>query len=145
MQSRQKYYFKHLHSSKRTVKIVAHRATALFNNGYAAILKCIDFPLIKIGPQCNQYPDTYDAEHVKRQERFSSTKEARAARIMNQIQEQEFLDDLEGFLYDLRIADELYAAASIQKLIPFIIEKFKRDDFLKSTFLKLVGKITRKI
>ena len=142
---RQKDYFNHLHYGIRIVKIAAYTATALFNEGYAAILK-MDVLKRKIGPQCKQYADSYDARHTKRQERasLSGAKEARAARMMNQIQEQDFFKESEGFLYGPRIADQLYAAASIQKLILFIIENFKCV-FLKSTFFKLVGKITRKI
>ena len=34
--------------------------------------------------------------------------------MMNQIQEQEFFEKFEGFLYGLRIADLIYAAVSIQ-------------------------------
>ena len=62
---------------------------------------------IKIGPQCKPYADSYDAEHINRQERASlrGAKEARAARIMNQIQEQQFFQEPEGSLYSPRIAD----------------------------------------
>ena len=63
----------------------------------------------KIWPQCKQYytTDSYDAEDMKRPERasLSGTEEARAAHIMNQIQEQEFFEESEGLLYDPRIAD----------------------------------------
>ena len=107
MQSRQKYYFKHLHSGTRTVKIAAYIANALFNEGYAAILKTMDVLEIKMGPQCKQYADSYDTEHIRRQERASlnGAKEVRVARIINQIQEQEFYEESEGFLYGPRIAD----------------------------------------
>ena len=89
------------------MKIAAYTTTALFYEGYAAILTIMDVLEIKIGPQCKQYVDTYDAEYIKRQERasLSGTKEARAARIMNQIHEQEFFEESEGFLYGLRISD----------------------------------------
>ena len=62
---------------------------------------------IKIGPQCKQYADSYDAEHIKRQERasLSGAKEALAARIMKQILKQEFIKESKGFLYGPRIAD----------------------------------------
>ena len=83
MQSRKKDYFKHLHSVIIIVKIAAYIATVLFNEGYATILKIMDFLEIKSGPQCKRYADSYDAERIKRQERaiFSNTKETRAARI----------------------------------------------------------------
>ena len=54
IQSQQKVYFKHLHSSIRTMKIDTYIATALFNEGYAVILKIIDGPEIKIMPQYKQ-------------------------------------------------------------------------------------------
>ena len=87
MQSREKDYFKHLHSGIRIMKIAAYIATGLFNEGYAAILKIMDILEIKIGPQCKQYADSHDAERIKRQEQvsLSTTKEARAACIVNQI------------------------------------------------------------
>ena len=129
IQSRQKDYFKHLHFGVRTVKNAGYIATALFNEGYAAISKIMDFLEIKIGSQCKQYVDSYDAEYIIRQERarLSSTKEARVARRINQIQEQQFFKKSEGFLYGPRIADHLYAATSIQKLIHLNV--FSQIDF----------------
>ena len=40
-------------------------STALFNERYAAILKIMDVLKMKIGPQCKQYADSYDAERIK--------------------------------------------------------------------------------
>ena len=62
---------------------------------------------IKIGPQCKQYADSYDTERIKCQEQvsLSKIKEARTARRMNQIREQEFREEFEGFLNGPRIAD----------------------------------------
>ena len=62
---------------------------------------------IKIGPQCKQYADFYDAERIKRQERtsISNTEEVRAVHITNEIQEQKFFKESEDFLYRSRIAD----------------------------------------
>ena len=57
MQSWQKDYFKHLHSGIKTVKNVGSIPTALFNEGYATILKIMDCLEIKIGPQSQQYAD----------------------------------------------------------------------------------------
>ena len=92
-----------------------------------------------------KYAHSYDAEQIKGRQRasLSGAKEARAARVLNETWKRKCLEESEGFLYGPRIADWLYAAVSIQKLILFIIENFKRV-FLKSTFFKLVEKITQK-
>ena len=82
----------------------AYIATALFNEGYAAVFEIMDVLEIKIEPQCKQYADSYDAKGIK-QASLRRAKEAHAARIMNQIQEQEFFEESEGFLYGPRIAD----------------------------------------
>ena len=61
---------------------------------------------MKIEPQCMQYADTYDAEHIKRQERTSlgGTKE-HTVRIVNQIRKQQFFEESKSSLYGPRIAD----------------------------------------
>ena len=93
------------------MKLAAYIATALFNEGNAAIVRIIDVLEIKIEPQCKQYADLYNTERIKRQERasLSSIKEACAACRMNQIQEQQFFKESESesecFLYGTRIAD----------------------------------------
>ena len=94
MESRRKDYFKHLNSSTRTVKIAAYISIPIFNEEHADILKIMDVLEIKMGPQCKQYADTDDAEQIRHQERacLTGNKEARAARKMNQIQEQEFFE-----------------------------------------------------
>ena len=104
MRSRHKDY---LHSGIRTVKIATYITTAIFKAGYGAILKIILKIEIKIGSQCKQYVDSYDVKRMKRQERasLSGTTEARVARRMNQIQEQEFFEKSEGFLYGSTIAN----------------------------------------
>ena len=105
MQCRQIDNCNNLHSDIRTVKIAAYIANALFNKGYAAILKIMDSLEIKTGPQCKQHADSYDAEHIPRQEwaSLSGAKEAPAARTINQIQEQEFTEESEDFLCGRRI------------------------------------------
>ena len=47
------------------------------------------------------------AEHIKRQEQasLSGVKEAHGTHIMNQIQEQEFFEESEGFMYGPRTVD----------------------------------------
>ena len=63
---------------------------------------------------------------------------------MRKIQEQEFSEKSEDFLYGPRIANQFYAAVSIQKFILFSIKNFKRV-FLKSTFFNLMGNTARKL
>ena len=53
-QSRQKDYFKLLHSGIRTVKMSVYVATALFKEEYAPIFKIMDGLEIKIGSQRKQ-------------------------------------------------------------------------------------------
>ena len=107
MQGKQKDYFMYLHSGIRTIKSAAPKGNALFNEGYAAIFKVMKGLKIKIGPQCKQYADSYDAELIKYQERASlnDAKEPRVVRIINQIQVQEFFEESERFLYGPRIVD----------------------------------------
>ena len=107
MHSRQKDDFEHLHFGIRTVKIANYTANTLFNDVYASVLKIMDGLEIRIRPQCKQYADSYEAKSIERQDRTSlnGAKDARVARVMNLIQEQEFSEESEDSMYGLRNAD----------------------------------------
>ena len=105
-----------------------------------AILKIMDDSQMKIRPQCKQYADSYYAEHKAPGASLSGAKEARAARIMNQIQDQEFFKESEGFLYGPRIT---LRSCEYPKINTFSLSK-TLNAFLSNQLLKLVGKIARK-
>lgn len=98
---------KHLHSGIKIVEIASFIAAGVFNEGYSSILQIMTFLNINIGQQCKFFADKYDAQRVTRQERrrLTSTKEARTARRLLQMQEHEFNEEAEGLLYGPDIAD----------------------------------------
>ena len=98
---------KHLNSGRKIVEIAAFIATGVFNEGYYAILKIMQTLEINIGDHCKLFAENYDAQRIRRQERrsLSSSKEARTAHRLRQIQENEFNEEAEGLLYGPGIAD----------------------------------------
>ncbi|EFN79977.1 hypothetical protein EAI_13293 [Harpegnathos saltator] len=98
---------KHLNSGFKIVQIAAYLATGIFNEGYTAILLTMQLLEINIGQQCKMFADNYDAQRVTRGERrrSSTTKEARTARRLEQMQRNEFYEEAEGLQYGPGIAD----------------------------------------
>jgi len=98
---------KHLNSGSKIIEIAAFIAAGIFNEGYSTILQTMMLLEINIGQQCKIFADKYDEERVTRQERrrLSSTKEARIARRLHEIQQNEFYEEAEGLLYGPGIAD----------------------------------------
>lgn len=89
------------------MEIAAFIAAGVFNEGYCAVLKIMETLELKIGQQCKFFADTSDAQRVTRQERrsLSCTKEARTARRLRQIKQNQFNEEEEGLLYGPGIAD----------------------------------------
>jgi len=98
---------KHLNSGSKIIEIAAFIAAGIFNEGYSTILQTMMLLEINIGQQCKIFADKYDEERVTRQERrrLSSTKEARIARRLHEIQQNEFYEEAEGLLYGPGITD----------------------------------------
>ena len=98
---------KHLNSGSKIVQIATYIAAGLFNEGYAAILSMMQLLEINIGQQCKVFADNYDAQRVMREERRgqSRTKEARAARRLELIEQNQFYEEAEGLLYGPGIAN----------------------------------------
>jgi len=98
---------KHLNTGIKIIQIAAFIATVIFNEGYDAILKIMDTLDIVLGRECHLYAKEYKKERLIRQARrsLSSTKEARTARRLQQIEENEFYEEYEGLLYGPGIAD----------------------------------------
>ncbi|XP_025158725.1 uncharacterized protein LOC112589479 [Harpegnathos saltator] len=98
---------KHLNSGFKIVQIAAYLATGIFNEDYTAILLTMQLLEINIGQQCKMFVDNYDAQRVTRGERrrSSTTKEARTARRLEQMQRDEFYEEAEGLRYGPGTAD----------------------------------------
>ena len=89
---------KHLHSGIKIVEIAASIAGGMFNEGCSAALKTMQLLDLKIGQQCNNFAERADKEHVTRENRrvsFSS-KEARTARRLEHLGENQFFKSLKG-------------------------------------------------
>ncbi|KYN00045.1 hypothetical protein ALC62_09190 [Cyphomyrmex costatus] len=98
---------KHLHSGAKIVNIAAFISASIFNEGYNAILMMMNELQIVIGQQANNFANSYDEKRVTRQDRRSmqSSKNARTARRMEQMAQNEFYEEAEGLLYAPGIAD----------------------------------------
>lgn len=98
---------KHLHSGIKIVEIAAFIAGGMFNEGYSAVLKTMHLLGLKIGLQCNSFCNKADEDRITRQNRRASlaTKEARTARRMEQLAENQFCEESEEQLYGAGIAD----------------------------------------
>ena len=75
------------------MKVAAYIANALFSEGYAAIFIVESWMVLRC--RAHKAPGAIS---------LSGAEEARATRTMNQIQEQEFFEESEGFLYDPKIS-----------------------------------------
>ncbi|XP_053995806.1 uncharacterized protein LOC128885665 [Hylaeus anthracinus] len=98
---------KHLNSGLKMIEIAAFIAASIFNEGYSSILRIMNALQINVGQQSKFFADTHDAQRISRQERrrSSSTKEARTACRLVQMQQNEFHEEAEGLLYGPGIAD----------------------------------------
>ncbi|CAH0561736.1 unnamed protein product [Brassicogethes aeneus] len=98
---------KHLNSGKKIVEIAAYMAAGMFNEGYSAVLSTMQLLDLKIGQLCKMFADNVDAQRIKRENRRSSysSKEARTARRLDQLHQNEFFEEVEGLLYGAGIAD----------------------------------------
>ncbi|XP_053976796.1 uncharacterized protein LOC128875324 [Hylaeus volcanicus] len=98
---------KHLNSGIKIIEIAAFIAASIFNEGYSSILRIMNALEINVGQQSKFFADTHDAQRISRQEcrRSSSTKEARIARRLLQMQQNKFHEEAEGLLYGPGIGD----------------------------------------
>ncbi|XP_018316253.1 uncharacterized protein [Mycetomoellerius zeteki] len=98
---------KHLHSGVKIIEIAANLAAGIFNEGYSAVLITMQMLNINIGQQCKMFADTVDAQRISRANKreTESSKEARTARRLEQMQQDEFYEEEEGNLYGAGIAD----------------------------------------
>ena len=98
---------KHLNSGQKIVEIAAYLAAGMFNEGYAAVLNTMQLLEIKIGQICKMYADKVDENRIERENRRTSfsSKEARTARRLEQLHQNEFYEQAEGLLYGAGIAD----------------------------------------
>lgn len=98
---------KHLHCGKKIVELSAFLAAGIFNEGYSAILCTMQLLNLKIGQQCKIFADNIDAERIKRANRRQSLsrKEARTARRLEQMHQNEFFEEAESVIYEAGIAD----------------------------------------
>ena len=133
---------KHLHSGIKIVEIAAYIAGGMFNEGYSAALKTMQLLDLKIRQQCNNFAERADKERVTRENRRASfsSKEARTARRLEHLGENQFFEESEGQLYGPGIADEHINAVSSRTLRFFIYENFDAR-FLDFSFLRffLIG------
>lgn len=98
---------KHLNSGQKVVEIAAYMATGIFNEGYSAVLETMQLLNMIIGQQCKNFSQSADAVRVTRENRRTSisSKEARTARRMEALGQNEFFEEEEGILYGPGIAD----------------------------------------
>lgn len=82
-------------------------AAGMFNEGYSSVLNTMQLCGLKIGQACKIFADNVDAQRItKGNERASfSSKEARTARRLEQLHQNEFFEEPEGLLYGAGIAD----------------------------------------
>ena len=98
---------KHLHSGLKIVKIAFYLAAGMFNAGYSAISTTMQQLSLKIGQQCNMFADNFDKQRIERENRRASlsSKEARTARRLEQLHQNEYYEEAEGLLYGAGIAE----------------------------------------
>ena len=96
---------KHLHSGLKIVEIASYLAAGMFNEGYSAILTIMQ--QLKIGQQCKMFADNVDKQQIERERRRASlsSKEARTARRLEQLHQNEYYEEAEGLLYGAGIAE----------------------------------------
>ncbi|XP_043268118.1 uncharacterized protein [Venturia canescens] len=97
----------HLNSGEKIVEIAAYMAAGMFNEGYSAVLNIMQQFDLKIGQICKMSADNIDARRIERENRRTSfsSKEARTARRLKQLHQNEFFEEEEGLLYGAGIAD----------------------------------------
>ena len=100
---------KHLHSGLKIVEIASYLAAGQFNEGYSAILTSMQQLQLKIGQQCQMFADNVDKQRIERERenrRASlSSKEARTAFRLEQLQQNEYYEEAEGLLYGAGITE----------------------------------------
>lgn len=99
---------KHLHSGQKVVEIAAYMAAGMFNEGYSAVLTTMQLLNLNVGQQCKMFADNVErAQRIERENRRQSfsSKEARTARRLEQMHQNEFFEKAEGLLYGPGIAD----------------------------------------
>ncbi|XP_058791035.1 uncharacterized protein LOC131664163 [Phymastichus coffea] len=98
---------KHLNSGYKIVEIAAYMAAGMFNESYSAVLSTMQHLNIIVGQQCKNFADAADAERVIRENRRTSlsSKEARTARKLDTLSQNEFFEEEEGSMYGPGIAD----------------------------------------
>ena len=82
-------------------------AAGMFNEGYSSVLSTMQLLDLKIGQQCKMLADNVDAQWIERKNRQASfsSKEARPARRLEQLHQNEFNEEAESLLYESGIAD----------------------------------------
>lgn len=98
---------KHLNSGGKNIEISSYMAAGIFNEGYSSVLNTMELFGLKIGQTCKMFADNVDAQRIKKgNERTSfASKEARTARRLEQLQQNEFFEEAEGSLYGAGIAN----------------------------------------
>ena len=79
----------------------------MFDEGYSAILTTMQQLLPKIGQQCIMFADNVDKQRIEKKNRraSSSSKEARTARIIERLHQNEYYEEAEGLLYRAEIPE----------------------------------------
>ncbi|XP_058810387.1 uncharacterized protein LOC131675426 [Phymastichus coffea] len=98
---------KHLHSGIKIVEIATYIAGGMFNEGYSAVLQTMQILDLKIGQQCMNFSRQADQERIARENRRNllASKEARTARILENLGENQFYEESEEQMYGPGIAD----------------------------------------
>ena len=98
---------KHLHSDLKIVEIASYLAADMFNEGYSAILTTMQQLQLKIGQQFKMFADNVDKQRIERENRRASLsiKEARTARRVEQLHQNEYYEEAEGLRYGAGIAE----------------------------------------
>jgi len=89
------------------VELSAYLAAGMFNEGHSAILMVMNLLQIKIGQQCKMFADNANERRVRRQDKRHSlsSKEARTARRLENMNANDLYEEEEGILYGAGIAD----------------------------------------
>ena len=98
---------KHLHSDLKIIEIASYLAAGMFNEGYSATLTTMQQLKLKIDQQWKMFADNVDKQRIERENRRASlsSKEARTARRLKQLHQNEYYEEAEGLLYGAGIAE----------------------------------------
>lgn len=98
---------KHLHSGLQIVELSAYIAAGVFNEGHSAILMVMNLLQLKVGQQCKMFADNTNERRVTRQniQHSFTSKEARTARRLENMNANALYEEEEGILYGAGIAD----------------------------------------